>query len=132
MAGHHPRGRDKRDTLKGGVPFVPSRQGWPCPVCPVCPGCVPVPRPDKRKDLTVFPPGFAIDHKGQLYRPLRIREHVKPNGSTVRGIDWRTTCPDCGVVFTVFTPLVWDGEPTRRCQDCKAPGKPVQARSISA
>lgn len=73
-----------------------------------------------------FPEGFAIEWDGQLYRPVRVREHVKLDGTSTSMIDWDTECPSCGKAFVVSTTLIvskW----RRRCDDCKAPGRSVRS-----
>ena len=79
--------------------------------------------------MSDFPPGFRILHRGQVYQPIGLREHTTAKGQTITLIDWRTDCPECGVL--VSTPLRWNGAPVRRCQACKAPGKRVASLCIT-
>ncbi len=71
-----------------------------------------------------FPPNFSIDHDEQIYRPVGIRDHVTANGRNTKVIEWLTKCPQCSKEFTVITGMRFAG-PRRRCDDCKAPGRPV-------
>jgi len=75
--------------------------------------------------MTDFPPDFAIHHRGQIYKPLRVRPYEKLDGTSTTVIDWQSTCPDCGKSFVATTRLSWTGEVNRRCQECKAPGRRV-------
>jgi hypothetical protein len=75
--------------------------------------------------MSSFPEGFCIEHDGQTYRPVRLRSYIAAAGNPVQTIDWATECPSCGTTFEIFTKLHFR-EPTRRCQACKAPGRPVR------
>lgn len=72
-----------------------------------------------------FPAGMEWVFSGQRYRPLGVRDHVKFDGNAAKLIDWQTTCPGCGKIFTLSTGLSFNW-PTRRCQDCKRPGVKVK------
>ena len=76
--------------------------------------------------MSSFPPDFAIEHDGQVYRPAAVRPHTTQRGEVIRVVEWITNCPRCGVEFTVMTKMVFR-EPRRRCDACKAPGRPVSA-----
>lgn len=75
--------------------------------------------------MSDFPWGFAIEHDGQRYWPLRVREHVNRKGEETSIIEWGTTCPTCGEEFSIITSMTFR-EPRRRCDACKAPGRPVR------
>lgn len=74
--------------------------------------------------MSDFPPGFCIDHGGQIYRPLGVRERITATG-TIEVVDWETNCATCGAHLVVFTALTFR-HPTRRCQACKSPGTSVK------
>jgi hypothetical protein len=73
-----------------------------------------------------FPPDFAIEYDGQIYRPIGVLPHITRDGRQIRMIEWVTNCPRCGVEFTIATTTLarnW----RRRCDACKAPGRKVKA-----
>ena len=74
--------------------------------------------------MAIFPEGFAIELRGQVYRLVGTVPYVKRNGREITLIEWQTECPDCGTLFTMFTTATvkWA---RRRCDDCKAPGRRV-------
>ena len=78
-------------------------------------------------EASEFPAGFSIEYDQQIYRPLGIRDHVTANGRNAKVIAWLTKCPECRKEFTVITGMRFSG-PRRRCDDCKAPGRPVHRR----
>jgi hypothetical protein len=78
--------------------------------------------------MTGFPEGFTIRLGTQDYRPVSIATDLRV--ASRKYIQWQTECPDCGKSITVSTSLVFD-KPSRRCSDCKAPGRPVQ-KKVSA
>lgn len=72
-----------------------------------------------------FPHGFAIESKGQQFRPVRVEPHVRKSGEPTRVIVWETECPDCKATFECISPLVFKA-PRRRCDACRKPGKPCR------
>lgn len=65
-----------------------------------------------------FPRGFCIELQGQRYEPTG-------DGPQPNTIAWSTNCPECGRKFLLWTTLTFR-MPTRRCSDCKSPGKRVR------
>lgn len=71
-----------------------------------------------------FPNGFAIDYRGQMYRPLCCRPYLKRDGTEVVLVDWQTDCPECGDGFVCSTTAVFRA-PNRRCIACRKRGRKV-------
>jgi len=76
--------------------------------------------------MSDFPPDFAIEHDQQIYRPIGVLTFTTRDGQESRVIEWITNCPSCGTEFTVTTGTLFR-EPRRRCDGCKAPGRPVRS-----
>ena len=83
--------------------------------------------PQSTLPMSEQPLGFRIELRGQSYLKVGMMDHVKPDGSTVRLIEWSSHCSDCATEFRLRTTDVirWF---SRRCQTCKAPGKRVNPK----
>ena len=69
-----------------------------------------------------LPDDFSVVLNGQTYSPVMV-------DATAGRIIWVTNCADCGDRFELWTTHLFV-YPNRRCQACKAPGKPVRKRSL--
>lgn len=108
--------RDKRDkTENANVP--PGGHFGTSP----CKGMSKGPLGDGRD---IFRVGEIAVFRGQRYEVIGVRDHVRGDGSSVPVVDFKTSCPDCGSAFEVFTKLDFR-DPRRRCDACKSPGKKV-------
>ena len=68
------------------------------------------------------PPGnFTIIRDGQRYE--LVGSDVAESGKTF--FIWRARCYDCGKHFETTTGMTFGPSINRRCQNCKAPLKPV-------
>jgi hypothetical protein len=70
--------------------------------------------------------GLHVVYRGQLYRRVGIKDHVRVDGSVTQLATWETTCPTCGEAFAIMTTRLRRlHEPTRRCPAHRAPGRRV-------
>ena len=71
--------------------------------------------------------GTVIDLGAQIYKLAGARKHIKASGRETTLLEWETVCASCAAPMVTSTPLriSWV---SRRCGDCKQPGKPVAAR----
>ena len=66
---------------------------------------------------------------GQPYRFVGLRPHQRRDGSMTELSVWSSTCPDCRQAIEVTSPVLSrEFSPSRRCGECAAPGRKVQAR----
>jgi len=71
---------------------------------------------------------FTIDD--QLFIRVAEKSHPRTNGSLAFLTTWKTTCPDCGAVFTFDHPTrPAPAYPVRRCKPCSKPGETVRTAS---
>ncbi len=78
-------------------------------------------------DLTAIenPTGVVMLLDDQRYTATGTVPHQRIDGTSSRLILWQTHCPECGVPFTVQTPLTIRSELTRRCPEHRKPGRRV-------
>lgn len=89
-----------------------------------------MPRPRTPKIIRLFAvEGTIIEINGQEYRLIGFRPHTTKAGREISLAIWHTACAECGVEFDC-TQEVGALPGTRRCQEHKAPGRPVRKRPL--
>jgi hypothetical protein len=71
-----------------------------------------------------LPTGFELSVKGQRYRLMKIKPHIKSDGTPSRLADWQTTCAECGAVMHTSSPAT-QAPASRRCELHRKPGVKV-------
>jgi hypothetical protein len=69
--------------------------------------------------IGAFPIWFEVDWKGQWFRPVSVRPHIRADGSPSSVVTWSAACVGCGLQFQTTTGRVFTN-PTRRCVDCRS------------
>lgn len=65
-------------------------------------------------------------YKGQVYRRIGEKPHMRVDGTMTRLAIWESCCPVCGATFTMASPRFHKlREPNRRCPEHRAPGRRV-------
>jgi hypothetical protein len=76
--------------------------------------------------IVLAPVVIRVRH-GQEYHLLETRPYVRRDGSETVLLAWTSACAECGVGFTIITPLSSRRfEPNRRCPRHKRPGQRVK------
>lgn len=69
-----------------------------------------------------------VAYGDQLFEFVGEADHIRRDGGKVRLKRWRTRCAECGAPFEFRSTKETIFEPSRRCGEHKAPGRPVAGR----
>jgi hypothetical protein len=72
--------------------------------------------------------GLVLMLDDQAYELREIRPHRKADGTTTELLAWETACASCGETFEALSPVKLSNTLTRRCVNCRKPGKPVKGK----
>jgi hypothetical protein len=68
----------------------------------------------------------GVTYRGQSYRRVGTKSHVRRDGKVTQLAVWQSTCPVCGEAFEFFSSRTTRlREPSRRCPKHRAPGRRV-------
>lgn len=67
-------------------------------------------------------------YKRQVYKFLSVGIRALRNGETIPTYTWVSECPSCGASFRYTSSRKRLVYPNRRCERCRAPGRPVTPR----
>jgi len=63
----------------------------------------------------------------QVFELVELKPHTRKDGGTMELLVWQSGCASCGTEFVTSSPLRTNGL-TRRCAECRKPGKPVRGK----
>jgi hypothetical protein len=70
--------------------------------------------------------GLEVVYRGQRYRRIGIKDHIRANGTATQVAVWQSQCPACGEMFEFFSSRTTRLQnPNRRCARHRAPGRRV-------
>jgi hypothetical protein len=73
-------------------------------------------------------PGLIVMLDDQSYELRGSKPHRKADGTMTELLVWETACATCGEGFEALTPVKLCNTLTRRCPNCRKPGKPVKGK----
>lgn len=80
-----------------------------------------------RRFKIIPPRGTVIRYREQAYRLISSQLYTRLDNQESVLLIWETRCPECQVPFEIKTGLSITSL-NRRCQEHKAPGKPVKPK----